>query len=121
MTVFFISNIDSTVTAMSRKKLTDSDLISHLIEDVSTPELTPERDPYSDDGEFGSDQEFEPNYDDMSSTDSDPAESRKIQRNMTRRQFSGSNIDARDVVKKNPLCPTCFEEWHTSYAKLGNA
>ncbi|KAJ0170723.1 hypothetical protein K1T71_013495 [Dendrolimus kikuchii] len=36
----------------------------HFIDDVSTPELTPERDPYSDDGEFGSDQEFEPNYDD---------------------------------------------------------
>ncbi|KPJ17524.1 Capsid protein VP1 [Papilio machaon] len=73
------------------QKQTDSERIRQLLEDASTPELTPERDPYSDDGEYGSDQEFQPNYNDMSSSDVESTETRKIARNMMRTEFSGSS------------------------------
>lgn len=54
---------------MSKKKLTDSERIRALLEEVSTPETTSECDPYSDDGEYGSDEEFLPNFNDLSSSD----------------------------------------------------
>ncbi|CAG4977337.1 unnamed protein product [Parnassius apollo] len=73
------------------QKQTDSERIRQLLEDASTPELTPERNPYSDDGEYGSDQEFQPNYDDISNSDLESTETRKIARNMMRTEFSGSS------------------------------
>lgn len=69
------------------QKQTDSERIKQVLEDASTPE----RDPYSDDGEYGSDQEFQLNYDDMSSSDVESTETRKIARNMMRTEFSGSS------------------------------
>lgn len=63
---------------MSRQK--EEDRISKLLEDVSTPELScSEEDPYCDDGEYGSDRDFEPYFNKLSS-DSDVACPRKRQR-----------------------------------------
>lgn len=53
---------------MSRRNK-DEDRIAKLLEDTSTPEVS-EKDPYSDDGEYASDKDFEPDYNELSS-DSD--------------------------------------------------